>query len=84
VIDYLVVRRDHYALENLGKGPAINAKAFAAWVIGAGFAIGEIQGWVPSPSGFAAIEAAVLTGGVYLALALTLPDLPRDAQAASN
>ncbi|MEP3420959.1 MAG: cytosine permease [Erythrobacter sp.] len=68
VADYLVVRQDHYALENLGKGAAVNAKAFAAWLIGAGFAIGEILGWVPSPTGFAALEAALLTGAVYLAM----------------
>ncbi len=69
VADYLIVRPDHYTLENLGKGPAINLVAFGAWLIGAGYAIAEIQGWAPSPSGFAALEAAVLTAAAYLVLA---------------
>ena len=68
VADYLAVRPGHYALRNLNKGPAINANAFIAWLIGAGFAIGEIQGWVGSPSGFPALESMVLTGATYLAL----------------
>ncbi len=72
VADYLAVRPEHYTLSNLSTGPAINTKAFIAWLIGAGFAIGEIQGWIMSPSGFAALESMVLTGAVYLALAAAL------------
>jgi len=68
VVDYLALRRNHYALENLGQGPPINWRAFAAWVAGAGFAMGEILGWLPSPMGFPALEAAALTAGVYWTL----------------
>jgi cytosine permease len=70
VIDYLAVRRDHYALENLRQGPDINVRAFIAWLAGAGFAIGEIAGSIASPSGFPALEAAAITALTYAALVL--------------
>ncbi len=77
VVDYLVVRRDHYALENLGEGPAINIRAFAAWVVGAGFAIGEIGGTFASPTGFPALEAAAITALTYGGLVLIFGALNR-------
>ncbi len=66
--DYLIVRKERFALENLGHGPAINLPAFGAWLMGAGFAIAEIQSWLSSPSGFPALEAAAITGIAYLLL----------------
>jgi cytosine permease len=72
LVDYLFLRREHYRLENLGKGASVNTPAFAAWALGAGYAIAEIQGWVISPTGFGAIEAAAITGGAYAVLARLL------------
>ncbi len=64
--DFLFVRRSHYHVDNLGKGPAMNLTAFAAWAVGAAFAIAASEGLAPSPTGIAALESAGLTALVYL------------------
>ncbi len=67
--DYLLIRPGHYRVESLEDNRGLNVKGFVAWAIGAVFAVLASESVVPSPSGIAAIDAVVLTGIVYLALA---------------
>ena len=67
--DYLLIRPERYRIESLDDNRGLNAKGFLAWAMGAIFAVLASEAVIPSPSGVAAVDAVVLTGIVYLALA---------------
>jgi len=67
--DYLLIRPGHYKIESLEGNRGLNIKGFVAWAIGAAYAVLASESIIPSPSKIAAIDAVILTGIVYLALA---------------
>ncbi|NOX68641.1 MAG: cytosine permease [Gammaproteobacteria bacterium] len=67
--DYLLICPGRYRVESLVDNRSLNIKGFVAWAIGAAFAVLASESIIPSPSEVAAIDAVILTGIVYLALA---------------
>lgn len=67
--DYLVIHPGRYRIESLEGNRVLNIKGFVAWAIGAAFAVLASEAVIPSPSKIAAIDAVILTGIVYMALA---------------
>lgn len=67
--DYLLIRPGHYTVESLDNNRSLNVKGLVAWALGAVFAVLASESVIPSPTTIAAIDAVVLSGIVYLALA---------------
>lgn len=66
--DYLFIRPDAYTIETLDQRTTMNVRGFVAWSLGAALTLLGAEGIVPALSGIAAIDAIVLSGGVYTLL----------------
>ncbi|NQY98413.1 MAG: cytosine permease [Henriciella sp.] len=68
LVDYFLIRPDRYRIETLDENVKFNVKGFATWAIGAAASILMSEGVIPSLTGMAAMDAALLTAFLYLAL----------------
>lgn len=68
LVDYLLIRPDRYRIETLDDNVKFNVKGFATWAVGAAASILMSEGLIPSLTGMAAMDAALLTAVLYLAL----------------
>ena len=66
--DYLFIRPNAYTIETLDQHSRLNVKGFAAWSLGAILTLLTAEGIVPALTGIAAIDAILLSGGVYTLL----------------
>lgn len=67
--DFLFIRRSAYVIESLENNRALNAKGFTAWSLGALLTLLNSEGVIPALTGIPAIDAIVVSGGVYTLLA---------------
>ncbi len=67
--DYLLIRKDAYTIAALENNKAINIKGFVAWAAGAVVAVLASENIIPTFTGIAAMDAVLLSAGVYIALA---------------
>ena len=74
--DYLFIRPQAYTIETLDERSALNLRAFTAWLLGAVLTLLTAENIVPTLSGIAAIDAIVLSGGVYTLLSWGQRDMP--------
>jgi len=74
--DYLFIRPQAYTIETLDERSALNLRAFIAWLLGAVLTLLTAENIVPTLSGIAAIDAIVLSGGVYTLLSWGQRDMP--------
>lgn len=68
LVDYFLIRPDRYKIETLEENASFNLKGFATWAIGAVVSILMSEAIIPSLTGMAAMDAALLTGVLYLGL----------------
>ena len=68
IVDYLLIQREHYQIETLDQNRSWNVKGLIAWSVGAVFALLASESIIPPLSKIAAIDAVLLSAGVYLAL----------------
>ena len=68
IIDRLVIRPGAYVIASLEGNRSLNIAGLAAWAVGATLAILGTEALIPTLTGIAAVDAVVLTAGVYLAL----------------
>ena len=66
--DYLFIRPEAYKIETLDQRTRMNVRGFVAWSLGAALTLLGAEGIVPAISGIAAIDAIILSGGVYTLL----------------
>ncbi|MDG1905407.1 MAG: cytosine permease [Arenicella sp.] len=66
--DYLFIRPEVYKIETLDQRTSMNVRGFIAWLLGAALTLLGAEGFVPAISGIAAIDAIILSGGVYTLL----------------
>jgi cytosine permease len=71
IIDALLIRPGLYRIETLSENRAFNWKGFTAWAVGAVFAVLASEGLIPTLTNIAAMDAVVLSGVLYIALAWT-------------
>ena len=69
IIDRLFIRPSAYKLDTLTNNIQLNTPAFLAWAIGAIFAILADRGILPTPTGIGAMDALILSGGLYFIFA---------------
>ncbi len=69
IIDALIIRPDVYHIGTLENNRALNWKGFAAWAVGAVFAVLASEGLIPTLTNIAAMDAVILSGVLYTALA---------------
>lgn len=69
IIDALLMRRADYHIDTLTDNRTFNWAGLIAWAIGAGFALMISHGLIPSPTGITSIDAILLAGLSYMALA---------------
>lgn len=69
IIDALFMRRNDYHIDTLQSNRAFNWAGLIAWGIGAGFALLISRDIIPSPTGITSIDAILLAGFSYTALA---------------
>lgn len=69
IIDALFVRPKAYRIEALENNRALNWKGFAAWAVGAVFAVLASEEILPTITKIAAMDAVILSGLVYVILA---------------
>lgn len=69
IVDALFIRPRIYKIETLENNRALNWKGFAAWAVGAVFAILASEGIAPTLTKIAAMDAVILSAALYLALA---------------
>jgi cytosine permease len=69
IIDWLLIRPGAYTISTLEQNRRINAPGLAAWAIGAVFAVLASETLLPTLTGIAAMDAVILAGLTYLALA---------------
>lgn len=82
LVDYFLIRPDRYRIETLQANSGFNVKAFATWAIGAVVSILMSEAIMPSLTGMAAMDAALLTGLLYLVL--SWPDRRVQARGAAS
>jgi cytosine permease len=68
IVDRLFLRPSIYNLETLKDNNHLNITAFAAWAIGAIFAILADQGVIPTLTKIGAMDALVLSAFIYVVL----------------
>ena len=71
IIDALLIRPSIYKIETLDDNRTLNWKAFAAWAVGAVVAVLASDGFIPTLTKIAALDAVILSGVLYIALAWT-------------
>lgn len=71
LVDYFLIRPERYRIETLDANSSFNVKGFATWSVGAAVSILMSEAIIPSLTGMAAMDAALLTGLLYLALSWT-------------
>jgi cytosine permease len=69
IIDALLIRPSIYKIETLDNNRTLNWKAFAAWAVGAVVAVLASDGFIPTLTKIAAMDAVILSGVLYIALA---------------
>ncbi len=69
IIDYILIRPAAYTINALEENSGVNAPGLIAWAIGAAFAVLASEAILPTLTGIAALDAVVLAGIVYTALA---------------
>lgn len=69
IIDALLIRPSIYKIETLDNNRTLNWKAFAAWAVGAVVAVLASDGFIPIMTKIAAMDAVILSGVLYIALA---------------
>jgi len=69
IIDALFIRPGAYQIQTLENNRGINWKGFVAWAVGAVYAIVASEGYVLPLTKIAAIDAVLLSGILYTALA---------------
>lgn len=69
IIDCILIRPKAYSLSTLDENSSINTPGLIAWAIGAAFAVMASEELLPTLTGIAAMDAVVLAGLVYTALA---------------
>ena len=83
LVDYFLIRPDRYRIETLAANTSFNLKGFATWAVGAAVSILMSEGLIPSLTGMAAMDAALLTGILYLALSWSDRQVPEESAASS-
>ena len=68
IVDFLLVQRVNYQVETLARNRAWNIKGIVAWSVGAVFAVLFSNGTLPPLTSIAAIDAVLLSGGIYFLL----------------
>ncbi|MEL6661709.1 MAG: cytosine permease [Pseudomonadota bacterium] len=68
VVDFFLIRPAAYRIETLANNAAINLKAFLSWGVGAIIAVLMSEGIIPSITGMAALDAAILSALIYTPL----------------
>ncbi len=74
IVDFLLIQRAAYQVESLYRNRAININGVIAWALGALFAVVASETELPSLTQIAAIDAVLLSAGVYLVLAWRVRD----------
>lgn len=69
IIDALFIRPSIYRIETLEQNSRLNWKGFAAWAVGAVFAVLASEALLPTLTNIAAMDAVILSALVYLILA---------------
>ncbi len=69
MIDALLIRPGIYKIETLDDNKTLNWKGFAAWAVGAVVAVLASEGLIPTLTKIAAMDAVILSGVIYIALA---------------
>lgn len=69
IIDRFFIRPKIYNLETLSDNNRVNIPAFTAWVIGAFIAILADRGTIPNLTGIGAMDALLLSAGLYFIFA---------------
>lgn len=80
LIDYYLIKPEKYDIKSLSGNRAFNLKGFVAWAVGAVMAIAMEEGFLPSLTGMAAMDAAALSAIVYLVLAWNERSIPQRDQ----
>lgn len=65
LVDFFLIRRAAYRIETLADNAALNVSAFVSWGVGAVFAVLMSEEIIPSITGMAVLDAAVLSALVY-------------------
>lgn len=71
IIDALFIRPNAYQIQTLEDNRGLNWKGFAAWAVGAVYAIVASEGYVLPLTKIAAMDAVLLSGILYIVLAWT-------------
>ena len=71
IIDALIIRPSIYKISTLDDNKTLNWRAFAAWAVGAVIAVLASDGYIPTLTKIAALDAVILSGALYIALAWT-------------
>ena len=69
LVDYLLIQPQAYSIDTLAQNRKFNPKGFTAWGAGALTAILMSEAIIPSLTGMAAMDAAILSAAVYAVLA---------------
>lgn len=70
IVDALLMRRTEYHIDTLTDNRSFNWAGLTAWAMGAGFALMISHGQISSPTGITSIDAILMAGITYTALAL--------------
>ncbi|MGB5723697.1 MAG: cytosine permease [Parasphingorhabdus sp.] len=69
IIDWVLIRPGAYTITALDQNRSINTPGLIAWAIGAAFAVLASEELLPTLTGVAAMDAVILAGFAYTALA---------------
>jgi cytosine permease len=69
IIDWVLIRPGAYTITALDQNRSINTPGLIAWAIGAAFAVLASEELLPTLTGIAAMDAVILAGFAYTALA---------------
>ncbi|MEP5937534.1 MAG: cytosine permease [Erythrobacter sp.] len=68
IVDRIVIRPGAYVIDRLDGNRRANVAGLTAWAVGAILAILGTEGMIPTLTGIAALDAIILTAGVFLIL----------------
>ena len=68
IVDRIVIRPGAYVIDRLDGNRRANVAGLTAWAVGAILAILGTEGMIPTLTGIAAVDAIILTAGVFLVL----------------